>query len=346
MRTQPTTTARCCHTSLIGGRQGVARVEHCDYDDLLDQDPYRHHPFEMHFGLTDRTGKPKPQLAEIARFSRLVADLDETGWEPIAARWRSWYREHFERVLYFTTVDYRKDNRDNLLQAYIAAREADLPVTFVRELDGLGERAKLFLLPSAKLLHGSEAAHLVELAEGGATVYLSYFAGSAPSQIGSLGAVARGALRGPPPAALRASRPDRGRRGGVQLRRGRRRSHTWRRAPFSGGGPPRARAPSCRSSLPAPTVLAVDGHGRPALLRRKVAMEPMVLCTYPVRAHGRRVHLGSTGEHVALVLGARHLGRRRSSTDSSRPEGDQQAASAPPSASWQCSSTPRRIRSR
>jgi len=40
----------------------------------------------MHFGLTDKSGKPKAQLEEVANFARLVADLDETGWEPIAAR--------------------------------------------------------------------------------------------------------------------------------------------------------------------------------------------------------------------------------------------------------------------
>ena len=138
----------------------------------------------MHFGLTDKNGRPKPQLAEIARFSRLVADLDATGFEPIAGEVAIVVPEHFERVLVLTGADHRKDIRDNLFQAYIAAREADLPVSFVRERDGLGGPAKLFLLPSAKLLMAPSADRLVELAKAGATVYLSYFPGSTPSQIG------------------------------------------------------------------------------------------------------------------------------------------------------------------
>ena len=172
------------HTSLIAGATGWLAWNNCDYDNLWDQDPYRHHPFEMHFGLTDANGKPKPQLAEIARFSRLVGGLDDTGWAPVAGEVAIVVPEHLEQALVFTTVDYRKDIRDNLRQAYIAAREADLPVSLVRERDGLGQGAKLFLLPSAKLLMAPTARRLVELAEGGATVYLSYFAGSAPSQIG------------------------------------------------------------------------------------------------------------------------------------------------------------------
>ena len=284
------------HTSLIAGAKGWLAWNNCDYDDLLDQDPYRHHPFEMHFGLTDRNGKPKPQLAEIARFSRLVAELDETGWEPIAGEVAIVVPEHFERVLYFTTVDYRKDIRDNLLQAYIAAREADLPVTFVRELDGLGGAAKLFLLPSAKLLMAPSAGHLVELAEGGATVYLSYFAGSAPSQIGPWV-------------------PWLGELFGIrhQLRYGLVDPIEDDEVVFSlveavgdltRGDELRFRVAGTESSrafLPVEpagaTVLAVDGHGRPALLRRKVGDGAMVLCTYPIEhmaARAPRVNPEST----------------------------------------------------
>ena len=45
------------HTSLIAGAKGWLAWNNCDYDDLRDQDPYRHHPFEMHFGLTDQNGQ-------------------------------------------------------------------------------------------------------------------------------------------------------------------------------------------------------------------------------------------------------------------------------------------------
>jgi hypothetical protein len=189
--------------------------------------------------------------------------------------------EHFERVLLFTTVDYRKDIRDNLLQAYIAAREADLPVTFVRELDGFGEAAKLFLLPSAKLLMAPSAERLVELAEGGATVYLSYFPGSAPSQIGPwvpwLGELfgirhqLRYGLVDPieDDEVVFTFVEDLGDlTAGDELR-------------FKVAG-----TESSRAFLPvepaSATVLALDGHGRPALLRRQIGDGAMVLCTHPI----------------------------------------------------------------
>ena len=301
------------HTSLIAGAKGWLAWNNCDYDDLRDQDPYRHHPFEMHFGLTDKNGKPKPQLAEIARFSRLVADLDETGWEPIAGEVAIVVPEHFERVLLFTTVDYRKDIRDNLLQAYIAAREADLPVTFVRELDGFGEAAKLFLLPSAKLLMAPSAERLVELAEGGATVYLSYFPGSAPSQIGPWV-------------------PWLGELFGIrhQLRYGLVDPIEDDEVVFTfvedlgdltAGDELRFKVAGTESSR---AFLPVEPAGATVLAARRARAPRAVTPTDrrwshgavhpPDRAHGGACTSGQPGEHVALVLGARHFGRRRQAT--------------------------------
>ncbi len=250
----------------------------------------------MHFGLTDRSGKPKPQLAEIARFSRLLADLGETGWEPIAGEVAIVVPEHFERSLAFTTVDYRDDIRDNLLQAYIAAREADLPVSLVREADGLGETARLFLLPSTKLLMAPTAKRLVQLAEGGATVYLSYFAGSAPSQVGPwvpwLGELF--GIRHH----LRYGLVDPIEDDEVVF------SFTEAFGDLAPGDELRFRVAGNKSSralLPiepaGATVVAVDGRGRPALVRRQVGDGAMVLCTYPTEhmaARAARVNPEST----------------------------------------------------
>ena len=268
------------HTSLLAGAKGWLAWNNCDYDDLAGQDPYRHHPFEMHFGLTDKHGRPKPQLDEVARFSRLVADLDETGWEPIAGEVAIVVPEHFERILSFTSVDYRKDVRDALLQSYIAAREADLPVALVRELDGLNGDPKLLLLPSAKLLMAPTAARLLELAESGTTVYLSYFPGSTPSQVGPwmpglddlfgirhqlryglVDAIEDDEVTFTFVAALGDLAP------GDELR-----------FQVAGNGTSRAYLPLEPAGA---TVLARDGHGRPALLHRKVGAGAMVLCTYP-----------------------------------------------------------------
>ena len=295
------------HTSLIAGATGWLAWNNCDYDGLRNQDPYRHHPFEMHFGLTDRSGKPKAQLAEIARFSRLVGELGETGWEPVAGEVAIVVPEHFERTAPFSSQAARTDMRDNMLQSYIAAREADLPVALVRERDGVGDGAKLLLLPSTKLLTAPTADRLVELAERGATVYLSYFAGSTSVQRGSW-------------------IPSLGEIFGV-------RRQLWyglvdpieddevtftftadfgdiaagEQVSFNVAG-----NESARSFLPVEpagaTVLAVDGHGRPALLRRPIGAGSVVLCTYPVEhmaARTPRVNPESTWRlYAALAVAA------------------------------------------
>jgi endo-1,4-beta-mannosidase len=269
------------HTSLLAGATGWIAWNNCDYDDLRAQDPYRHHPFELHFGLTDAKGEPKPQLHEIARFSKLVNELKESGWKTVAGDVSIVVPEHFERVLPFTTDEYRQDIRDNLAQAYVAAREADLPVSMVREFDGLGDEARLILLPSTKLLMAPTADRLIELAEAGSTVYLSYFAGSTSTQRGpwvprlnelfGLRQSLQYGLINP----IEVS--------DVVL--------TFERE-FGDLGPGDtlsfkvAGTESSRSFLPVEAtdaeVIATDQGGRPALLRRRVGKGSMIFCTYPI----------------------------------------------------------------
>ena len=211
------------HTTLLAGATGWLAWSTRTTTTSAAEDPYRHHPFEMHFGVTDRHGRPKPQLDELRRFSHLVRGLAEDGWEPVRGDVALVVPEHFERVLPFTTEAYRADIRRDLLQAYVAAREADLPVAIVRERDGLAAGASLYLLPAAKLLTAPGLDRLRELATAGATVYLSYFAGSTANQRGPwvtwldelFG------VRAPPP--LRPRRPDRRRQRHVRARRAARR---------------------------------------------------------------------------------------------------------------------------
>ena len=53
------------HTTLLAGAKGWLAWNNCDYDDIRHEPPYSHHLFELHFGLTDAAGKPKPQLHEL-----------------------------------------------------------------------------------------------------------------------------------------------------------------------------------------------------------------------------------------------------------------------------------------
>jgi endo-1,4-beta-mannosidase len=269
------------HTSLLAGSRGWIAWNNCDYDDLRHQDPYRHHVFELHFGLTDARGLPKPQLRVLRDFAALVGELAGSDWGRVAGDAALVVPEHFERVLPFTEPAYRRDLRDNLLQAYVAAREADLPVELVRERDGLPGHARLYLVPCAKLLTAPGLDALRNRADAGATIYASYFAGSTPTQ------------RGPWLAWLDELFGVRHRlRYGLadpivedevifqfvddlgDIAEGTRLS-------FRVAG-----EPSARAYLPVETVgaevVAIDARGRPALVRHALGAGSTVLCTYPI----------------------------------------------------------------
>ena len=294
------------HTTLMAGAEGWLGWNNCDYDDLRDQDPYRHHPFEMHFGVTDREGKPKAALREIGRFSSLVTQLSTDGWERAQPEVAIVVPEHFERTAPYSTPDYRKDIRGILGQAYIAAREADLPVAFARERDKIGDKTaegiKLYLLPSTKLITAPTVDHLLAAAQQGAIVYLSYFAGSSLTQRGSwvpwLNDVfgIRHQLRYGLVDTLEDSQlvitfvEDLG-----DLSAG-----TELHFLVSGNEGSRAFLPLEPAGA---RVLAVDGLGRPALLERQVGRGAMVLCPYPIE-HMAAGTPGANPENTWRLYGA------------------------------------------
>jgi endo-1,4-beta-mannosidase len=269
------------HTTLLAGARGWIAWNNCDFDDLRDQDPYRHHVFELHFGLTDQHGRPKPQLGELARFAELVGGLARDGWEPVRGEAALLVPEHFERELPFTAPEYRQDLRASLLQGYVAAREADLPIAVTRERDGIPGRAGLVLAPSTKLLTTGGLDRLREIAAGGATVYLSFFAGSTSGQRGPwltwLDEIFGVRHR------LRYGLVDPIEDDVV----------TFQFVEPLGDLEPGARltfpvagTPSARAYLPVEpagaSVVAIDAHGRPALLRHELGAGATVLCTYPL----------------------------------------------------------------
>jgi endo-1,4-beta-mannosidase len=269
------------HTSLLAGARGWIAWNNCDFDDLRHQDPYRHHVFELHFGLTDGRGRPKPQLRVLRDFASLVAELAGNEWERVAGDAALVVPEHFERVLPFTEPAYRSDIRANLLQAYIAAREADLPIELVRERDGLPGGARLYLAPCAKLITAPGIDRLRELAEAGATIYLSYFAGSTSTQRGPwlswLDEIFGVRHR------LRYGLVDPIEEDEVTFKfvddLGDIAAGTS--LAFRVAGEPSARA-YLPLDLQGAEVVAVDGHGRPALLRHRLGAGSAVLCTYPL----------------------------------------------------------------
>ncbi len=165
------------HNSLLAGATGWMAWNNTDYDQLPGQDPYRHHAFEMHFGLTDSAGRPKPQLAEMAAFATILDQVGSGECTRADSDTALVVPSYLDTVYPFTQPEDRTYLAEVLRQAYVCARLADLPPALTRESDGIGHDARLYLLPSAKQLLSPSWHELEELAEAGAIVYVSYSPG-------------------------------------------------------------------------------------------------------------------------------------------------------------------------
>ncbi|MBR7834721.1 cellulase family glycosylhydrolase [Actinospica durhamensis] len=268
------------HNSLLAGSSGWGVWNNTDFDGLEHQDPYRHHAFELHFGLTDAQGTPKPRLLELARFAEVLERVGFAGLRRTPAETALVVTSYLDTQYPFTDVKDGPFAFDTLRQAYVGTRLADLPVGIARESAGIEPGAKLYLVPSTKQLLSPTWYRLAELAEGGATVYVSYTGGTHLNQrgpwyanINSLFGVRhklRYGLIEPVPEdgpVFTFTQPFGSFAAGAQVR-----------FPAGTGGG--------RGMLPVEAVdaevVAVDGEGRPALLLRRVGTGAVVLCTYPI----------------------------------------------------------------
>ena len=269
------------HLSLLGGATGWIAWNNTDYDPLIAQDPYRHHPFELHFGITTSDGTPKAPLLELQDFGRVLEAIDLTGCERLPAQTALVVSSYLETGYPLADEQDRTLVFGALEQAHIAAREADLALGFVRETDGIVDGYKLYIVPSTKQLTGPSWLRLGELAEAGATVYVSYCAGESDFQRGpwwtateELFGVRHQLVYGlvdpivDDVVQLRFEVDFGSIKAGETLS-------------FRVGGGPNARA-----FLPVEVtdgqVVARDGHGRPAIVLRPRGAGAMVLSTYPL----------------------------------------------------------------
>ncbi|OLF15547.1 beta-mannosidase [Actinophytocola xanthii] len=276
------------HNSLLAGATGWIAWNNTDYDDLYDQDPYRHHAFEMHFGLTDSTGRPKPQLAEVREFASVLDRVDFARCTRAPGQVGLLVPSYLEHAYPFTEDSDRTYLFGVLRQSYVATRAADLPVRLLRERDGIPDGLALYLVPSAKQLTAPAWRLLAEVAQDGATVYVSYSPGGNGVQRGPWYADLNGMFGVEHQLRYGLVDPIEDDEVGVRFLDALGPIAAGATLRFTTGGDEHSRA-----YLPVrPTsarVLAVDGRDRPVLLERTTGRGRMVLCTYPI-------------EHMAAAL--------------------------------------------
>ena len=282
------------HSTLTAGASGWVAWNNTDFDDLREQRPYSHHPFEMHFGITDAAGAPKPPLEELRIFSEELAGTDLAGLRRAPTATGIIVPSCLTARYPFTTEEERALIVDASEQAYVAAKEADLAPGIVHEPEdglagGIESGYDLYLAPSTKQLAAATWPRLAELARGGATVYASYCAGETTAQRGpwwtgldSLFGVAQELTYGlndpveDETVEITFVEPLGPLPEGATLR-------------FRAAGNREARAFLPVRALDGADVVAHDSHGRPAIVVKRHGSGRAVLCTYPLEYFAARL---------------------------------------------------------
>jgi len=303
------------HHSLLAGATGWIAWNNTDFD-LAGQDPYRHHAFEQHFGLTDAAGQPKATLREMQAFAATLAAIEVTRCTRSDTDAALIVPSYLDTAYPFADPADRGTIARTLAQAYVSARLADLPVALTRESGGIASNgdARLYLAPSVKQLLAPTAAALERLAAGGACVYVSYSPGDTAWHRGpSYGRLNEMfGVRHQLDVGLSSPVEDDVVTFTLQQDFGGLASGTA--LTFKAAGDPHSRA-----FLPAEPagaeVLATDGRSRPALLRRRIGRGSLILCTYPVEHMAALTPQVNPDDTVTLYDAlARHAGMRRQVT--------------------------------
>ena len=297
------------HHSLLAGATGWIAWNNTDFD-LPGQDPYRHHAFEQHFGLTDASGAAKPTLGEMRAFAATLDAIEVTRCTRTDSDAALIIPSYLDTSYPFVDPADRAHIARALAQAYVAARLADLPVALTRETSGISHDARLYLAPSVKQLLAPTAAVLERLAADGACVYASYSAGDTEWH------------RGPSYGRLDETfgvrhQLDVGMANPIEddtvmlyfhrdfgdLARG-------TTLTFGAVGNQHSRAFLPVEPVGA-EVIATDNRGRPALLSRRAGRGPGFrhLVHLPDRAHGRADPAGQPGRHRDALRRAGHARR-------------------------------------
>ncbi len=268
------------HNTLLAGATGWIAWNNTDFA-LTGQDPYRHHAFELNFGLTDAHGVPKGTLREMQAFAGTIDAIDAGRCDPADTDTALIVSSYLDTRYPFTSPESATAVSRALHQSYVSARLADIPPRLTRESTGIESGAKLYLAPSVKQILATTAGTLEELAGQGACVYVSYSAGDVAWHRGpSYGRmndlfgvrhqldVGLADRIGEDTIELTLTRDFGGLTRGTTLA-------------FRTGGSEHSRAYLPVAPVTA-EVIATDGHGRPALLRRQAGRGSLILCAYPL----------------------------------------------------------------
>jgi endo-1,4-beta-mannosidase len=162
------------YSALMNGASGVVLRRWRDLE-TESREPYFRDPFEVLVGLTDVHGETKPVLTEVQRFARTAARLDLRVYTPAPERAAVLVpAERYEPLPSLAGLYAPR----SCLQSYTAAKEAHLPVTLLREGDGLGGYMVLFI-PSVAKLTPAMWSSLAAFVQSGGSVVLSYGGGDA-----------------------------------------------------------------------------------------------------------------------------------------------------------------------
>ena len=304
------------HHSLLAGATGWIAWNNTDFD-LPGQDPYRHHAFEQHFGLTDASGAAKPALGEMRAFAATLDAIEVTRCTRTDSDAALIIPSYLDTSYPFADPADRAHIARALAQAYVAARLADLPVALTRETSGISHDARLYLAPSVKQLLAPTAAVLERLAADGACVYASYSAGDTEWHRGpSYGRLDETfGVRHQLDVGMASPIED----DTVMLYFHRDFGDLARGTTLTFGA---AGNQHSRAFLPVEPagaeVIATDNRGRPALLSRRTGPSnrgSLILCTYPIEhmaALTPRVNPDDTGTLYDAL--ATHAGVRRAVT--------------------------------
>lgn len=160
------------YSALMNRASGVSLRRWRDLE-TEKREPYFRDPYEVLVGVIDTTGEPKPVLDEVRRFAAVAARIGPRRYA--LAPERAAVVIPAERYEPLPSLAGLFDPRA-CLQAYIAAKEAHVPVAVAREGDELGGYHALFI-PSAAKLSPAMWGDLAAFVQGGGSVVLSYGGG-------------------------------------------------------------------------------------------------------------------------------------------------------------------------